>query len=85
MHFQSYEFSTLRQALQDGSLSPQDYFAQLLRLIYRCIFTFSVEERGLIPAQPTAEEAQVDPAAARAKAAGLLLVEVNVQPGRTAE
>ncbi len=59
----------LRQALQDGSLSPQDYFAQLLRLIYRCIFTFSVEERGLIPAQPTAEEAQADPAAARAKAA----------------
>lgn len=59
----------LRQALQTGALSPQDYFAQLLRLIYRCIFTFSVEERGLIPAQPTAEEAQVDPAAARAKAA----------------
>lgn len=59
----------LRQALQDGSLSPQDYFAQLLRLIYRSIFTFSVEERGLIPAQPTAQEAQDDPAAARAKAA----------------
>lgn len=59
----------LRQALQDGSLSPQDYFAQLLRLIYRCIFTFSVEERGLIPAQPTAQEAQDHPAAARAKAA----------------
>jgi hypothetical protein len=59
----------LRQALQDGSLSPQDYFAQLLRLIYRCIFTFSVEERGLIPAQPTAEEAQADPVSARAKAA----------------
>jgi len=59
----------LRQALQDGSLSPQDYFAQLLRLIYRYIFTFSVEERGLIPAQPSAEEAQADPAATRAKAA----------------
>ena len=59
----------LRQALQSGSLSPQDYFAQLLRLIYRCIFTFSVEERGLIPAQPTAHEAQTAPAAARAKAA----------------
>ena len=59
----------LRQALQSGALSPQDYFAQLLRLIYRCIFTFSVEERGLIPAQPTAEEAQADLAAARAKAA----------------
>lgn len=59
----------LRQALQNGTLSPQDYFSQLLRLIYRCIFTFNVEERGLIPAQPTAEEAQADPAAARAKAA----------------
>lgn len=59
----------LRQALQDGSLSKEAYFAQLLRLIYRCIFTFSVEERGLIPAQPTAEEALSDPAAARAKVA----------------
>ena len=59
----------LRQALQDGSLSPQDYFAQLLRLIYRCIFTFSVEERGLIPTQPTAQDAQANPASARAKAA----------------
>ncbi|ART48743.1 Eco57I restriction-modification methylase domain-containing protein [Acidovorax carolinensis] len=59
----------LRQALQDGSLSKEAYFAQLLRLIYRCIFTFSVEERGLIPAQPTAEDALADPAAARAKVA----------------
>jgi hypothetical protein len=59
----------LRQALQEGSLSKDAYFAQLLRLVYRCIFTFSVEERGLIPAQPTAEEAQADPTAARAKAA----------------
>lgn len=59
----------LRQALQEGSLSKDAYFAQLLRLVYRCIFTFSVEERGLIPAQPTAEEALTDPAAARAKAA----------------
>lgn len=59
----------LRQALQDGSLTKEAYFAQLLRLIYRCIFTFSVEERGLIPAQPTAEEALADPAAARAKVA----------------
>jgi hypothetical protein len=59
----------LRQALEDGSLTPSAYFAQLLRLIYRCIFTFSVEERGLIPSQPSAEEAQADPAAARAKVA----------------
>ena len=59
----------LRQSLQEGSLSKDAYFAQLLRLVYRCIFTFSVEERGLIPAQPTAEEALADPAAARAKVA----------------
>ena len=59
----------LRQALEDGSLTQPDYFAQLLRLIYRCIFIFSVEERGLIPSQPSAEEAQTDPAAARAKVA----------------
>ena len=59
----------LRQALQSGALSPQDYFAQLLRLIYRCIFTFSVEERGLIPTQPTAQDAQANPASARAQAA----------------
>lgn len=59
----------LRQALEDGSLTQSDYFAQLLRLIYRYIFTFSVEERGLIPSQPSAEEAQTDPAAARAKVA----------------
>lgn len=59
----------LRQALQSGSLSPPDYFAQLLRLIYRCIFTFSVEERGLIPLQPSAQEAHDNPAAARAKSA----------------
>ncbi len=59
----------LRQALEDGSLTQSAYFAQLLRLIYRCIFTFSVEERGLIPSQPSAEEAQADPAAARAKVA----------------
>jgi hypothetical protein len=59
----------LRQALQNGALSKEAYFAQLLRLIYRCIFTFSVEERGLIPSQPSAQEAQTDPAAAHAKTA----------------
>lgn len=38
----------LRQALQDGALSKEAYFQQLLRLIYRLIFVFSVEERGLL-------------------------------------
>lgn len=56
----------LRQALQDGSLTKEAYFAQLLRLIYRFIFVFSVEERGLIPNAPQPDE---DPTNARAKLA----------------
>ena len=56
----------LRQALQDGSLTKEAYFAQLLRLIYRFIFVFSVEERGLIPNAPQPDE---DPPTARAKLA----------------
>lgn len=54
----------LRQALQDGSLSKEAYFAQLLRLIYRFIFIFSVEERGLVPNAPQIDD---DPATVRAK------------------
>ncbi|NWD64885.1 Eco57I restriction-modification methylase domain-containing protein [Pseudomonas sp. IPO3774] len=38
----------LRRALHDGELSKDAYFQQLLRLIYRLIFLFSVEERGLL-------------------------------------
>ena len=56
----------LRQALQDGSLTKEVYFAQLLRLIYRFIFVFSVEERGLIPNAPQPDE---DPNTSRAKLA----------------
>lgn len=44
--------NVLRQALQDGSLGKDAYYAQLLRLIYRFIFVFSVEERGFIPNTP---------------------------------
>lgn len=56
----------LRQDLQNGSLTKQVYFAQLLRLIYRFIFVFSVEERGLIPNAPQPDE---DPTTARTKLA----------------
>jgi hypothetical protein len=56
----------LRQALQDGSLTKEVYFAQLLRLIYRFIFIFSVEERGLVPNAPQNDD---DSATARAKLA----------------
>ncbi len=38
----------LRLALQNGDLTKEAYFAQLLRLIYRLIFVFSIEERGLL-------------------------------------
>lgn len=38
----------LRQALDTGTISADAYFQQLLRLIYRLIFLFNVEERGLL-------------------------------------
>jgi len=45
----------LRRALHDGELSQDGYFQQLLRLVYRLIFLFSVEERGLLhPADDSA-------------------------------
>ncbi|MEK8049560.1 N-6 DNA methylase [Ideonella sp. DXS22W] len=40
----------LRVKLQSGGITRDDYFAQLLRLVYRFIFLFTVEERGLVPA-----------------------------------
>lgn len=46
----------LRAALHDGSLSKDAYFQQLLRLIYRLIFVFTVEERGVLhPVDDSAE------------------------------
>jgi hypothetical protein len=38
----------LRQALNDGTLTGQQYFEELLRLIYRLIFLFAAEDRGLL-------------------------------------
>jgi hypothetical protein len=44
----------LRAALQDGTLSANAYFQQLLRLVYRLIFLLTVEERELLhPADAT--------------------------------
>jgi len=43
------ENTALRRALQTGTLSPLGYYQQLLRLIYRFIFLFVAEDRGLIP------------------------------------
>lgn len=42
------ENELLRQSLQDGSFSKDDFYQQLLRLVYRLIFLFTVEERELL-------------------------------------
>lgn len=49
----------LRYDLQNGELSKDAYFQQLLRLIYRLIFLFSVEERGLLHDKDDSKTAQV--------------------------
>lgn len=41
----------LRTALDNGTLSKDAYFQQLLRLVYRLIFVFTIEERGLLHPQ----------------------------------
>lgn len=51
----------LRRALIEGSLKRQAYFEELLRLVYRFIFLFAVEERSLL--HPTDDS----PAAAAAR------------------
>ena len=50
------ENAELRRRLQEGELSPHDYYRDLLRLVYRLLFLFVAEDRGLL----------LDPAASRA-------------------
>jgi len=57
----------LRRELQEGHLSKDAYFQQLLRLIYRLIFLFTVEERGLLH---TADDSEAAEHARRAYAEG---------------
>ena len=40
----------LHKALESGTLTPERYFQQLLRLVYRLLFLFTVEERNLLHA-----------------------------------
>ncbi len=40
----------LREAVDRGALSPEDYYQQLLRLVYRMLFLFAAEERELLHA-----------------------------------
>ncbi len=39
---------TLRAAVADGSLTPEDYYKHLLSLIYRLLFLMVIEERDLV-------------------------------------
>ncbi len=40
--------TVLRKRLKKGDLSPQDFYRQLLRFVYRLIFLFVAEDRGLL-------------------------------------
>jgi len=40
--------AALNGALRSGALSPQGYYRQLLRLVYRLIFVFVAEDRGVL-------------------------------------
>ncbi len=46
----------LRESLQNGSLTIQAYFQELLRLVYRLIFLLTVEERNLLHPKETTKE-----------------------------
>jgi hypothetical protein len=50
--------SELRAALRDGGLSTQDYYRELLRLVYRLLFLFVAEDRGLLFDPRSSEEAR---------------------------
>jgi len=48
----------LRNRLKNGALSAQDYYRQLLRLVYRLIFLFAAEDRDLLLLPGAAVEAR---------------------------
>lgn len=48
----------LKRKLQEGELSPQDYYRQLLRLVYRLLFLFVAEDRDLLHAPGARAEAR---------------------------
>ena len=73
--------TALRQKLRDGGqqggLDTQDYYRQILRLVYRLLFLFAAEDRGLL-LFPSADET------IRKKYAQLLLDRPATPPCRTA-
>lgn len=47
----------LRDKLRSGALSTQDYYRQLLRIVYRLLFLFVAEGRGLLHPSETGQDA----------------------------
>jgi hypothetical protein len=47
--------AALRKALQTGSLTPQGYYRELLRLVYRLLFLFVAEDREVL-LKPASED-----------------------------
>ena len=65
---------SLRHQLDSGELSKDAYFQQLLRLVYRLIFLFTVEERRVLH---SADESKVGQQARRAYAQGYALARLR--------
>jgi len=66
----------LRLDLLEGRLSKEDYFQQLLRLVYRLIFLFTVEERGVLHSD---DDAPAAIAARKAYAEGYALARLRTR------
>lgn len=49
----------LRSRLFDGTMTKNDFFQELLRLIYRFLFMFTVEERGLLHGDDNSAETRI--------------------------
>jgi len=50
--------TALKDALRQGSLTKQDFYREILRLVYRLIFLFAAEDRGLLFVKDAAPEAK---------------------------
>jgi hypothetical protein len=48
----------LRHKVRDGGLKPMDLHQQLLRLVYRCLFLLTIEDRDLLHPPDTPDEAR---------------------------
>lgn len=71
----------MREALRSGALTPLDYYRQLLRLVYRLIFLFVTEDRGLLH-DPTASVEQRELYARHYSTARLRDLAEHVRGGR---